>query len=203
MGKVLHASDSGYFPGCIKESADNKYAIWTLEKAMQTYWRVRAWDFRAVVTIQPYEDSAFSITSSIANIRSNSSDEAGLVCGQDLLNPGEALKNADLFFGPLSYGNQSFQKVGDLYYSGLEGNIYDYSHPVVDLDFDFGTDVFRTYGNDFPFSILGSNLRISVGSFMEDQPDFYDPVADCEASLTPSEWWSYGGTYNTSTGARL
>ena len=207
MGKVLHASGSGYFPKCIQESTDNNYAIWPLEKAMQTYWRVRAWDFSAEVTVKPFEDAEFSVTTSIENIRSAANEESDLVCFNSFEDTDEDPdQDADIFFLPLAFGDQFFKKVGNLYYSGLDGSFFDGSFnfplPFLELEFNFGAEA-GIYGNEFPFSVLGSNLKISVNANMEDQPDFYNPAVGCTASLTPSEWWSYGGMYNTSTGARL
>jgi hypothetical protein len=179
----------GAFPFCTQESADSKYAIWPLEKAMETYWRVRAWDFSAAVTVKPFEDDEFLVTTSIKNIRSAANKESDLVCFNEFVDPEEAYKSADIFFGPLSFGNQFLQKVDNLYYSGLGGYFSnDLFNPLVELEFSFGADV-NIYGNDFPFSVLGANLKISVNAYMEDQPDFYNPAIGCTASLTPSSYW--------------
>jgi len=190
MGKVLHASGSGYFIGCIEESTDNNYAIWSLEKAMQTYWRVRAWDFSAEVTVKPFEDSPFELSYSVANIFSTANQESDLVCFNEFF---DGPRGVDIFFSPV-------KKVGDLYYSGLAGLIVDGS---TGLEFVFGPDIFDIFGNEFSFPVLGADLKIGSFYFLESQPEGYNPVVGCTASLTPSEWWSYGGTYNTSTGARL
>jgi hypothetical protein len=197
MGKVLHASGSGYFPSCIEESADSKYAIWPLEKAMQSYWRVRAWNFTAKVTVIPFGESPFELSYSVANIFSTANQESDLVCFNEFNDPS---RGVDIFFFPATNGNYLYKKVGDLYYSGLAGFIVDGS---TSLEFVFGPDIFDQFGNEFSFPVLGADLKIGSFYFLDSQPEDYNPVADCEASLTPSEWWSYGGTYDTSTGASL
>lgn len=73
MGKVLHASYSGYFPSCLQVS--NEFAIFTLEEAMEIYWQVRAWTIAGTYTNQFGESSSFSQT-----FTSTLADESRLVC---------------------------------------------------------------------------------------------------------------------------
>ena len=191
MGKVLHASGSGYFTGCIEESTDSVYAVWPLEQAMQTYWRVRAWDFNANIVVRIFdypdegENTDVPYTTSVTDIRSNAEEEEELVCFNEFFKAG-----VDLFFFPA-------KKVGDLYYSGLGGFIDDGASGT---EFSFWVDN-QTYPSpQFPISILGSTLDLTAFNYGEEQET---EVISCTASLTPSEWWSYGGTYDTSTGEPL
>jgi hypothetical protein len=199
MGKVLHASKSGYFPGCIQESTDSVYAVWPLEKAMQTYWRVRAWDFNADIVVRFFdypdegENTDIPFTTSVTDIRSDAEDEETLVCSNEFFKAG--IQNADLFFFPVSFPSYPYRKVGDLYYSGFGGFIEDNAE---ETEFSFWAE----NSGQFSISILGATLAISA-DYMGSISGGSHEVISCTASLTPSEWWSYGGTYNTSTGQRL
>jgi hypothetical protein len=199
MGKVLHASGSGYFTGCIEESTDSKYAVWPLEQAMQTYWRVRAWDFNADIIVRlfnfPEEGETLDLpfTVSVANIRQDAEDEPTLACyGEFTRDDGldGFRKQADIFFFPA-------KKVGNLYYSGLGGFIDDGESGT---EFAFWVDNQTYPSSQFPIPILGATLDLTAYNYGEEEES---EVISCTASLTPSEWWSYGGTYNTSTGEPL
>jgi len=195
MGKVLHASGSGYFTGCIEESTDSNYAVWPLEKAMQTYWRVRAWDFSADIVVRIFdypnegENTDIPYTTSVTDIRSDAEDEETLVCYNEFFKAGN--NGVDLFFFPA-------KKVGDLYYSGLGGFIDDGGSGT---EFAFWVDNQTYPSSQFTISILGSTLDLTAFNY-GDEP-YETEVISCTASLVPSEWWSYGGTYDTSTGEPL
>jgi hypothetical protein len=199
MGKVLHASGSGYFPYCIQESTDSKYAIWPLEKAMQTYWRVRTWTFSASGTVRIYDyPEAGDITdlpidTSLSGIQSGSifddpyTSEDQLVCGGGFYknDPETSDKFATIEFGGAT-------KVDNLYDSGMEGVIYD----IYSAEWRFGT-----FYNSWSVSVLGNDLPMDVVLFPNEE--YEQELISASATLTPTLWWSYGGTYNTSTGARL
>lgn len=202
MGKILHASYSGYFPKCIEESADSKFAVWPLEQAMQTYWRVRAWDFSANIVVRVYnfpeegEETDLPFAISITDIRSLVEDESTLVCNVNEFAKAAGGQYADLLFLPVAFGDQFYKKVGDLYYSGFVGGIRD-----GDIELSFSPDNNSYPSAQFSISILGSTLDATVGYFGNE--GYESEVISCTASLVPSEWWSYGGTYNTQTGALL
>jgi len=204
MGKVLSAQGSGYFPKCIEESADSKFAVWSLEEAMQTYWRVRAWDFNADIVVRVYdypeegENTDVPFTASVTNIRSYAEEESTLVCNINGFERSDGGKYGDIFFLPVGFDDQFYKKVDDLYYSGLVGNISDYS---IATEFSFSVDNNTYPSAQFPISILGSTLDITVNYF--GNQEYISEVISCTASLVPSEWWSYGGTYATSTGDPL
>jgi hypothetical protein len=197
MGKVLHASGSGYFPGCIA-AGDPADCPWTLEKAMQTYWRVRTWTFTAsgiaTDTYDPTDTVPFSST--ITDITSHDFQtdvpqtlEEGLVCG-----------NYFEFFGEPRYyafiGFAQAETSGGLYNSGLEGEAVDYTTDP--LEFVFASNI----SSAFNISILGTNIPIGM-NYVNDDEEFNYVVTSGSANLTPTLWWSYGGTYNTSTGEPL
>ena len=202
MGKILHASYSGYFPKCIEESADSKFAVWPLEQAMQTYWRVRAWDFSANIVVRVYnfpeegEDTDLPFAISITDIRSYVEDESTLVCNENEFTKAASGQYADLLFSPVAFGDEFYKKVGDLYYSGFGGIIED-----GDIELAFSPNNNTYPSAQFSISILGSTLDITANYLGNE--GYESEVISCTASLVPSEWWSYGGTYNTQTGALL
>ena len=73
MAKVLHASYSGYFPSCLQVS--DELAIFTLEEAMEIYWKVKAWTISGTYINRFGESSPFSQT-----FTSTLADETHLVC---------------------------------------------------------------------------------------------------------------------------
>ena len=211
MGKVLHASGSGYFPSCIEQGI----GLWSLEKAMDVFWRIRSWELNTSITYSvPIDGVPTQFTVSPPSpyqftYRYNSgpfffsgpplTTEEELVCGSEV----------SLILGMEPDAIQPF------YYGFLElispqksGSLYS---PGFNLFFEFEADVlgFQTFlfsnsangqsGGQKSFSIYGSE-PISV-LFQEFQEDF--TFVDATFSLEPTEWWSYGGTYDTSTGARL
>jgi len=198
MGKVLHASASGYFTDCIQESTDSRDGVWSLEKAMQTYWRVRTWTFSAsgIATNNDDPSDFFPISSTITDITSRDSQtdvpqtlEEGLVCGNYFEFFSASRYNAFIGF----YGTKTN---GGLYNSGLVGEVLDYRTDPLEF-------VFLAEGSSaFSISILGANIPIGM-TYENDEEEFSYIITSGSATLTPTLWWSYGGTYSTSTGARL
>jgi len=197
MGKVLHASGSGYFPGCIV-AGDPADCPWTLEKAMQTYWRVRTWTFTASGIATEINDPTDTVlfSSTITGITSHDFQtevpqtlEEGLVCGNYF---DGIILDAYCF---IDFSNQA-KTSGGLYDSGLFGEAVDETAAAV--EFLFGTNI----SSDFNISILGTNIPISM-RYVNDDQEFTYQVTSGSATLTPTLWWSYGGTYNTSTGEPL
>ena len=197
MGKVLHASGSGYFPGCIV-AGDPEDCPWTLEKAMQTYWRVRTWTFTASGIATNTDDPSDTIpfSSEITDITSRDFEtsepqtlEEGLVCGN-------LFENIILDAYCLIEFYQA-ETSGGLYNSGLIGEVVD--NRVEPLEFVFAANI----SSAFSISILGTNIPITMTWVNdEDAPESYT-ITSGSATLTPTLWWSYGETYNTSTGEPL
>ena len=203
MGKVLHASGSGYFPTCIQEASSPDHCPWTLEKAMQTYWRVRTWKFEISgleslagdpEDFSPFSGTIDNITSGNFEDKSNYNSEKQLVCSNDFF-----FNTVDDFiFAVIRFGNP--EKSNDLYTSGINGYMYDEGYVYE----------FRVYpeypqnepgvNNSGTITVLGATLPLFV---YIDDPEETITFADVVATLTPTLWWSYGGTYNTSTGAKL
>ena len=204
MGKVLHASGSGYFPTCIQEASSPDHCPWTLEKAMATYWRVRTWTFTVSgldgeaglgPPTNPFSETISNITSGNVDDGINYTLEEQLVCSNS---PWFGLSDEDDVYGYVNFGYP--EKSGSLYTSGISGYMW-----MSGLVCEFR--VYPVYQNDDPevnnsgtITILGETLPLFIYIF---DPEVTITYADVVATLTPTLWWSYGGTYNTSTGARL
>ena len=200
MAKILHASGSWYFPYCIQESLDGKYAIWSLEKAMQTYWRVRTWTFSASGTVRIYDYpeagdiTDLPISTSLSGIQSGSIFDDPYTSEDQLVCEGGFYKNdpeTSEEFATIDFQGGA-TKVNNLYDSGMQGVIYDaYS----------GYWVFGTIYNEWSVSVLGNDLPMNVALF--ENEEFEQELISASATLTPTLWWSYDGMYNTSTGEPL
>ena len=201
MGKILHASGSGYFPNfCIAESGDSANAIWTLENAMKLYWRVRSWSFSAS-GVKEEDGEFFPFSTNINNMISRvyyepddefvpTTTEEQLVCGEPLFNN----PNNPNLENIIEVSIQGIFKVGDLYNPSFEGFVFDriagvrYSMAATP-GYDEASSTISLFGGVLP---IGAESRVPGENLLS-----------FAATLTPTEWWSYGGTYDTSTGARL
>jgi hypothetical protein len=182
----------------MQESLDSKYAIWPLNKAMETYWRVRTWTFSASGTIRIYDFpeagdiTELPIDTSISGIQSGSifddlyTSEDQLVCGGGFYknDPETSEKFATIDF-------EVATKVDNLYDSGMQGAIYD----IYSAEYLFGTIY-----NSWSVSVLGNDLPMDVNLF---ESEYEQEVISMSATLTPTLWWSYDGMYDTSNGQPL
>jgi hypothetical protein len=191
MGKVLHASKSGYFTSCIQ----NGDGYWSLERAMEIYWRVKKWELNMSTTylIDFPENPEIITLSTGANrlLTNGSGQEEDLVCSSAFY--------ADTGFAEITFGDAA--KSGSLYSAGF---IF-----FADFSANFGLGDFALYvntggdGTDVrSYSVYGST-PIEFSYTITDLYAEFFVLQDATFSLEPKEWWSYGGTYDTSTGARL
>jgi hypothetical protein len=200
MGKVLHASGSGYFPYCIQESTDSRYAIWSLENAMKTYWRVRSWNFSASgIFYYDADPFYYPFSSYVGGIQSGSyydniyTEEEQLLCGGSGFYSGDEYsdQSAIIQFGAI-------KMVDSLYTTNMNGYIYDVNS-AIEYSFRSPTPSFAEVSSTI--SICGGTLPIGARRLETGEPE---PLISLDsASLTPASWWSYGGTYDTATGAPL
>jgi hypothetical protein len=206
MGKVLHASGSGYFPTCIIDETTiiqpERYLNLTLEQAMALFWRVRTWEARAsgsfvdgglqLAAIEYTSNSFLEMTPTISVNEENS-----LVCkgAETFLFDRPATATITSTSGETIYVDTnitfqfsvlSIQKVGLSYYPrflietiGTLTSIF--THKI-------GTYKI-TYLN---YDIVGDLFAQSAGS-----------LGSALIEIRAKEYWSYGGTYNTSTGQLL
>ena len=179
MGKVLHASYSGYFPFCLLESSS--YSEASLEIVMKTYWRLRGF----TISLPYMADDVIPNVPVVASVsvRSTAATEEELVCDK-----------------PWAVTGQSLVEVDDnrTWYAG-DGGVYKNG----DL-----------YSPDY--SIFGFFTRSQGGGFfLETSNITRPPILDLDGlqlngftggtgiSIIDKEYWSYDGTYNTSTGEPL
>ena len=200
MGKVLHASGSGYFPTCIQEASSPDHCPWTLEKAMETYWRVRTWRFQASGNFSS-GDFSYPFSTTIDNITSDRTAEDGLVCG----NYFSFYEDNEDFPFNFSIGFSAPEKSDNLFTSGIYGHGRDFkTDPVAPIVYEFKSLPYPPEPEEpnhyAPISILGQNLFAQVYVYETEESQ---ELSNATIALTPTLWWSYGGTYNTSTGARL
>jgi hypothetical protein len=189
MGKVLHASGSGYFPQCIK---DYNVGIFSLEEAMKIYWRIKSWEFNASITAQ-INDEIFSGNTSF-NVLSTANKEEDLVCSNGFYGSKDypdGSPNVNIFFNPQVYKNINT-------YIGFRLGISLYGLPTIP-SFSFFIAAFysdESYNGNYEATILGKKIRLKGA---ED----YTNLLSLSLVLSPSVYWSYGGTYNTATGQLL
>ena len=205
MGKVLHASASGYFPFCIVSGSKlnpSEYPFQTnLQNAMALFWKVKTWRVQGYITdtiVQPFyvknDTSIFT-----------PSDETQLVCAVGItINTFEEVSGE---FEATSIGFFNYDVSGNGV--GFDGNSY---VPKFVFQGTYTTATFSRQGRSDtnPGSDSG-NLTISGFATIPlyRQPDLSpeDPQApfyeNGSWTITPEEYWSYGGTYDTSTGLPL
>jgi hypothetical protein len=213
MAKVLHASKSGYFPFCEQNSldfSDNLKIDGTLEQIMALYWRVKR--FKYSLTGQYTADFADPIIisggSGVFAQNIYPPNEEDLVCSGPTLFTGSATLSTEVTITPN-------------FYMGLF-----LTNPISPLPFFQSTDdIYKTYfqitsdrvfgGGEFTNSIATSEFSQPCGNysvqifsqiikfgtlFQTFNPNYSGNVS---LVIEPSEYWSYGGTYNTTTGEPL
>jgi hypothetical protein len=181
MAKVLHASASGYFPSCLE--VNDELAIFTLEEAMEIYWKVNAWTITGTYTNNLGESSPFSQT-----FTSTLADETKLVCRARNFFP--YFEND---FTPFT--DEAFFRRPQYFYINSSGNLYG-----LDIDFQFAPagqgegsikaigagNVSFDYTNVGSLSVLGK----SIPFYAESSDDGNNPPS-ASGTMTPSEYWTY------------
>jgi len=196
MGKVLSAQGTGYYPSCIQEGSrpdDNDYLDLTIEQGMALYWRTRGWRVDASGSFYsdgrgtPENPIVFSGGSELTPSLTVTSEEE-LVC----------------------FGNYIFDFTGTFI---IEGAVpitfnYDFSSgykteekffPAFDVD---GLFVYSSFPNGEKIG----NVRFIFNDYTIVKDIYTDDtgaVGDVLIDFTCIEYWSYGGTWNTSTGQPL
>jgi len=188
MGKVLSAQGSGYFPGCIEPYG----GYFSLINAMKIYWRVKSWTISGEYAYGPYSyDFSQTFTSTL-------SEEASLVC---------LANNLDTDFYPdVEVGNTGrtyFQRPysfywnsSSLFYPDLLWQI-SFPDPAFPDERSVGTQL--SDFNEATYTILGYTMPCGVTK--KDGDEFISEANN--VIVVPASYWSYGGTYDTSTGEPL
>ena len=182
MAKVLHASYSGYFPSCLDVS--DEIAIFTLEEAMEIYWKVKAWTITGTYINNLGESSPFSQT-----FTSILADETKLVCRARNFFP--YFEND---FTPFT--DEAFFRRPQFFYINSSGNLYG-----LEIDFQFipagqgsgiraigaGKGNFDYNPNDVgSLSVLGKSI-----AFYAETSDDEESAPSANGTMTPSEYWTY------------
>ena len=222
MGKVLHASASGYFTGCIKEQNILKECVQgSLTQIMSLFWRVKKWDAKIDGNLQrtisgiPQSLNFDGIFRELENQDPYPTAEEDLVCFNNGSKPSlvyfktanwysvDGVPASDTFALVISSGYRS-----DQYYSGVERSGDDYRVAATIIS---GT-TFLLNGNgntppDYTDPLVEAgdyNININVGTLTGKLwSAFADTPATCVVTINAKEYWPYGGTYNTSTGEPL
>jgi hypothetical protein len=203
MGKVLHASDSGYFPTCIIDgeppTPESNYLEQTLVQAMGLYWRVKIWESRCSGSYHGIENTFVYPGGSFVEMSQSFSAEEDLVCYdlfacsreqniQIIPDGGEPYTSPGTIFFAIFY--TLLKKSGSLYYPRF---VFQASNIDASLSSSYNVPV-GTYTIKFLGYTLTGIMYGQAGS---------DASSSVLLEMRAKEYWSYGGTYNTSTGQPL
>ena len=177
MAQVLHASYSGYFPSCLQVS--DGVAIFTLEEAMEIYWKVKAWTITGTYVNRLNESSPFSQT-----FTSTLADETRLVCL-----PRNYFPYFETDFTPQT-DDTFFQRSSNFYINSSE-TLYG-----VDISFQFipsgefadsiGTSIANPSSEVGSLGILGKSIP-----FYAEAGDGDEFPTSANGTMTPSAYWTY------------
>ncbi len=218
MGKVLHASQSGYFPYCLETenvSSAQYVAQINLNLAMAIYWRARKIRWFGIVNWPSTELPQFDNAPWHLEISSSATTEEGLVCFPKwIVSSSENITDAG--GNPIVVGSEvDWNFIRSAYENGSEE-----SNLICDLQiiifFGVGaligcnlrslsfTPVYQYYS--MPFANAGTLVLAGEFPYTGNQPPTFDstPPNDYTTTLNHTiEYWSYGGTYDTTTGMPL
>jgi hypothetical protein len=241
MGKVLHASYSGYFPFCTQQgtpSSSKEYLSLSLLEAMTLFWRVKKWEvkvtgvlnytyppsgdsYRFLQSLTYPSDSFFECETRGTNITT----EEDFVCVQDADDFifGSFAPTREFQFGPDEEGGPlpppivtNFLQFFIFKFTTLDELIItDGSNFYVNfISFVPGTARLGTKDLDnFPEATkIQGNYSISFGGFTKNgdlygeadgvaAPRFPTTSGSVSLQIRAKEYWSYGGEYDTTTGA--
>jgi len=225
MGKVLHASYSGFFPFCLKNQNTGATIppdpLWypsppiTIETAMRWYWRVKKWkiDVSHVIFVDQQE-TIFTDTKYVQhpNIgflylgeEAKITEEKKYVCGMSGLNIIGNNPDFDPGSGEDDFGCR-------IWFQSYPGKLDDWgifrlpdpgdNRPIKEYDFYVALNF--VFGEIGGVDLSGGNYQISIN--YPDSPDKIEMIFNDTRNFVkiyPEEYWSYGGTYDTATGAPL
>jgi hypothetical protein len=187
MGKVLHASQSGYFPYCITPYQESEFfpfvSTSSLDDAMRLFWRIRK--IRFYGTYEP--TFPFEGTRNWQMVVESAADsEEKLVC-----NPGWVIKDQENLVNDGAGGLNSVFSFEEVTSFG-EGYV---------VRLSFGGFFQDTFGPE------GWGFENPAQEFRPDSISFEGIQMRGETAGTFNyeiqEYWSYGGTYDTTTGQPL
>lgn len=177
MGEVLHASHSGWFPFCLPSFDPTGYVNFTAaskDVVMKSFWVLKSFTISGSYLDLNLNPRNFSVT-----LETSAEQEEGLVCAPSWVV--KSSSNVNNFNGSWYDGSNFYQYnesiVPDYGISGLFEDAGGGGFALTSLD---------ASGYPETFSFEGMTL-FGVGGF----------------SITPNEYWSYEGTWDTETGELL
>lgn len=206
MGRVLHASKSGWFPLCIQsqlppiEDIEARYsgAASSLGLMMAIYWRVREWEIQ-------FSSETVGVIPTITATGTYGFDadtEEGLVCAPNFIEKSFSSNNplfAEHSFTLLSIFNDLFYGI-----TSLDNNeTFRYAYNLIYYSADDGSEGGLVYSGHVGFGIEDT-LSFSVADAgicelkITRRPGLGNHFATI--SILPKSYWSYGGLYDTTTG---
>ena len=212
MGKILHASSSGYFPSCIVSDPHGYKITGSLQDIMSLYWRVK--NFKVSVSGNGIfngetpcsfsgETELQTVYRNIFNPQPSITDEASLVCGFNSRNH-EHLNGSGLSFvqggeSGNAFMEMSFQTVFSrpsestyamrFQFRLFESTLNSQRIFSIPSDYDVGSWSVSLFGTTITGIAYSQEAGITSGNF--------------NINFEATEYWSYGGTYNTTTGKPL
>jgi hypothetical protein len=199
MGRVLHASYSGYFPFCIEEAPEpteegsaigsgTNYPLgMSLENAMKLYWRIKK-----IKLITPR-------ASATALAESTKQSEEFLVCTPNPIAGTASYFTTEIFrFTDIGVFFQApfVYKYNDLYYPNFNLSFIDQEIDPSGATITNGQ--FFTRKIEFDYYIYSTYNFLGLG-----EVDLYtfNVIGSPElGSVEADEYWSYDGIYDTTTG---
>jgi hypothetical protein len=180
MGKVLHASKSGYFPFCLPEFQDDVTQFTTASVAvvMKSFWVLRSFSITGTYN-GPNSVLDFSIV-----LSNTASKEEEIVC-----NP----------TWEVSSSSSLVDIVGSWYDGG--GGFYKYGNSIIP---NYRISALYEQGQGGGFVIISQTSSGYEETFSFEGMTFYGESGGALSFLiTPISYWSYDGTYDTATGNAL
>ena len=208
MGKVLSARGSGYFPSCIEQvsSIESNFKS-TLTNMMAVYWRVSKWRAKISGSATSFfdEDVTFSSTDyNLNRISGPSTEEELILCVplplgfrtdlvpivqvDDTNFDGQFNLTLDPRFSIEKEAGDLYSIVSQIFVSSEPGPLFvDPADPEYDLV--IGSCVINMAGSSIVTPLFVQSFAYKSGNV--------------QLTFTAREYYSYGGTYNTSTGQPL
>jgi len=180
MGKVFHASKSGYFPFCLPEFQDEvtQFTTATVAVVMKSFWVLRS----------------FSVTGSYTGL-SNSTLDFSIVLSNTATTEEEIVCNPN--WEVTSYS--SLNSIVGSWYDG--GQFYIYGNLIIP---NYNISALYEDGQGAGFAITSQSSSDYLQTFSFEGMTFYGTSGGASSfSITPISYWSYDGTYDTTTGDRL
>ena len=179
MGKVLSAQGSGYFPFCLPEweNQETQFTSASIAVVMKSFWVLRSFSITGTYN-GPVSVLNFSIV-----LSSLATTEEEIVC-----NPNWEVTSSS-----------SLDAIVGSWYSG--GQFYRYGDLIIP---NYEISAIYNQGEGGGFAIKSQTSSGYTETFDFENMTFYGTRGGALSFLmTPISYWSYGGTYDTTTGLPL